>query len=307
MPMQFERENNSSINDGDAESRRHYRECRGEHDFDQARHNSLPAEDNSHSSSTQPSSYSGDLPATIARGVPDRCPESGLALSAENLPVLNAFNEFLEAERRSTRRRFRALLYVFALLLLSTAAGGLVAGRFVIQRMRGEITAETQVIQAGLSEAAATAGDLRRDMELRDRAVRHTHFTLQRHIDGQTGAVAQIHDSMSDMKLELAILENSIRELIQREKETAEKSFVEGNGLSVVEQHDLDARIAHDFAPLRRLAEIYREHEQEKLEYGSALYAEPDGPLREGFIPPVSVEIETPRGLVPWRMRSTDR
>lgn len=62
--------------------------------------------------------------------------DTDVAGTGESLPVLEAFQEFLETERRLTRTRMLALTAVFAGILVTVVAVGLVVGMSYYGRMR---------------------------------------------------------------------------------------------------------------------------------------------------------------------------
>jgi cell division protein FtsB len=75
-------------------------------------------------------------------------------LRGQTLPVLAAIQQFLEAERRRTRRRMWALTAFFALLLLCVCGIGLAIGIAIFTRMAGDIQSMQTTLKASRDESA---------------------------------------------------------------------------------------------------------------------------------------------------------
>ena len=90
-----------------------------------------------------------------------------LARRQESLPVLEAFQEFLDFERRRTRWRFLTLMTVFAALLLGLVLAGIFFGSVAVGRVktslaefRSELDRERRTTQADLQNVALQTDDL---------------------------------------------------------------------------------------------------------------------------------------------------
>jgi len=102
----------------------------------------------------------------------------GLAKNGESLPVLEAFQNFLDQERQKTRKRIMAVSIVFLILIAvaggaAVAAGLLLAGQMKkdVQGMQDQVTAvrtEAQKVQADMQNAlvafTAKTDELREEM-----------------------------------------------------------------------------------------------------------------------------------------------
>ena len=80
------------------------------------------------------------LPAlrTPERGLRRRGP-AGMQIDPESLPVLAAFQDFLESERRRTRNRILALTALVVLVLLGFIGGGLLVGTVFFDQVAGDV------------------------------------------------------------------------------------------------------------------------------------------------------------------------
>lgn len=76
----------------------------------------------------------------------DQRPRFGLSGAPRSLPVLEAFQQFLEGERQKARRRMIVLASAFSLLILALITGGIVAGLLLADRTE----AETQRVRRDL-------------------------------------------------------------------------------------------------------------------------------------------------------------
>ncbi len=247
------------------------------------------------------------MPARVSQSLMERLPESGLELTAENLPVLNAFNEFLEVERRASRRRSRGLFWLFLMLFVASLTAAVMVGWGIVQHMQSELDAERELadierqrIAGDISMVAAGASDeLNSQLAVRDRAVRYTYRTLADHIDGQTNRMGQLLETMALMEQEIHDLEDALREVTRRMASAPPPAMV-ADDTNIDPQ--LEAQIEQDFAELRRRARLRQE----------ALAQDPDGDITTEPSPPQDAEdtaasspltIRTPEGgAVPWRL-----
>ncbi len=243
-------------------------------------------------------------PARISYELLRRYAQTDVAITPENLPVLNAFNEFLNLERRAGRRRFRLAVLCFGLVLAVLLAVGLWIGRSMVDQLYGALGAEReraagerQHLGSELSGIAEATGALREQLALRDRALGSTRATLARHVDGQSNAVERIHATVAALERELTLLENRIGELT-RPPET----------VATVLPSELDAQIAEDFALLRSFAWVprsgfARESEPDRLPSVDSRSEDMALPSDVALPPSDALSIEIPEGsVVPWRL-----
>lgn len=113
-----------------------------------------------------PSSHAG---AASVSGVPDRKKASvsrstaGIEKTPENLPVLNALQEFIAAERKKARNRITALTVFFLILIAVTSATGVFVGMVFYRQMQediGEVRDDLAGFKSKNSEVTRKAGEL---------------------------------------------------------------------------------------------------------------------------------------------------
>ncbi|MBL7077235.1 MAG: hypothetical protein ISS31_07175 [Kiritimatiellae bacterium] len=108
-----------------------------------------------HDAALAPLSAFGGLPADVDRAqLSELLKPETLRRNADSLPVLAAFQEFLDIERRRTRARMIALTFLFLIVLL--AAGG-AAGLWGLTYYR-KTHDQTQAVQAGLDDLRSQVG-----------------------------------------------------------------------------------------------------------------------------------------------------
>jgi hypothetical protein len=108
-----------------------------------------------HDAALAPRSPLGGLPTDVDRAqLAELLKPETLRRNADSLPVLAAFQEFLDVERRRTRGRMLALTFLFLVVLL--AVGG-VAGLIGLTYFRSAHE-QTETVQAGLDELRSQIG-----------------------------------------------------------------------------------------------------------------------------------------------------
>jgi hypothetical protein len=136
------------------------------------------------------------------------------------LPVLEAFQEFLQEERRLTSRRLRLLTVGFFVILLILAAAGIVAGALVSSHMRqrvesvrrevfatmGETDRLNRNMRQTLSQVTDTADDLRTNLDREKRELLSLKSSLAKTVVGYTGEVGRLRDILDAVKLENSAL-----------------------------------------------------------------------------------------------------
>lgn len=146
------------------------------------------------------------------------------ALSAESLPVLNAFKRFLEAERRRARRRLLVLTALFVLLLGSVLLAFLYLGRTHVERLDAALKAEREKVArvqdttdsklknvvAEVKQAADVASGLRRDLT---NTVLLTRSNLTAQLDSRDGELERLKDVVAALQIENATLANTLNAL----------------------------------------------------------------------------------------------
>lgn len=167
---------------------------------------------------------------------PVRRDAHAVAPSVESLPVLEAFRTFLEAERRQTRQRMRAMIVAFAVVLVAVVAGGLTIIRShlaAISRDYGVIrealeddaarfdrnTAEAvarvgrtaQATQDAAARAEAAAVNLRADLDRQSEALLGARGALGVQLGVQSNTLDRIHAFLEVLRAE----NRSVRDRLQ--------------------------------------------------------------------------------------------
>lgn len=185
-----------------------------------------------------------EAPLALPPGGPSALPvlSDDPALSAESLPVLTAFRQFLDAERRRARNRMIQGAVAFTLVLIAVGVTGVLLGRAYVLRMRAEIRTAREAAEKTRVE---TASELQRvstlttnlyvaksatESELRKVAAATTGLQLEltnQLQNAQTGLTTQVDahrrelehlsDMISSLQIENATLINTMRLMADRE------------------------------------------------------------------------------------------
>lgn len=138
------------------------------------------------------------------------------ALDEESLPVLNAFRQFLEAERRRARRQMTILIAAFSLVLAGVAGGG---GWYVWNTLKrvenGVETGQVQSEQArletvsNLQAVARVAVTLKKDVL----DTRKTSVVLQDKVSEQAAELGKLLDTITSLELDNARLQRTMKKI----------------------------------------------------------------------------------------------
>ncbi|MBW7907444.1 MAG: hypothetical protein H3C50_00770 [Kiritimatiellae bacterium] len=201
------------------------------------------------------------------------------------LPVLQAFQEFLEIERRQTRRRIRAMTFTFigvvlALILVGVALFIGFAGRMNgdVQRLEkalaaardesGALRGDTQAIQRALDEAKAALSALQErvaqsapsgnEEKIPDfSALAGALETLQslQQLDAETTALGQ---RLATLQKELERIASDRASLMQREEhvETAHAELAQALSSLFSAQDEVEGRLADATAATRDVLNV---------------------------------------------------
>ncbi|MDP6630747.1 MAG: hypothetical protein QGH42_06805 [Kiritimatiellia bacterium] len=108
-----------------------------------------------HDAALAPRSPFGGLPIDVDRAqLADLLKPETLRRNADSLPVLAAFQEFLDVERRRTRARMLALTFLFLVVLLTVGGVAGLVGLTYFRRTHEQ----TQAMQAGLNDLRSQVG-----------------------------------------------------------------------------------------------------------------------------------------------------
>jgi septal ring factor EnvC (AmiA/AmiB activator) len=105
----------------------------------------------------------------VGNNLPAREPDNGsldLTKNGESLPVLEAFQKFLDVERRKTRRRIMAVSIVFLVLIAAVGGAAVLVGLMLARQMKQDVKGmrdqvaavrtETRKCQTDVQNALAT-------------------------------------------------------------------------------------------------------------------------------------------------------
>jgi hypothetical protein len=129
------------------------------------------------------------LAARRDAGLMERWPQ---ARDGQALPVLQAFHEFLEVERRRTRAQMLALTGIFLLLLLCVAGAGILSGVYFVHSSDRQMTA----LHAQLANVQQQSGAIRAETEAKLFALGGDATGLQRQVDSAEAAMAALRSRM---------------------------------------------------------------------------------------------------------------
>ncbi len=145
-------------------------------------------------------------------------------LDAESLPVLTAFRQFLEAERRRARRQMITLIAGFTLVLAILIGGG---GWYVwttLQRVEsglesGKVRSEEDrlAVISNLQSVARVAVTLKKDVL----DTRKNSAVLQDRVAEQSGELSKLLDTITSLEIQNSRLQRSMRKLDESRDEQA--------------------------------------------------------------------------------------
>ena len=115
------------------------------------------------------------------------------ARGGQALPVLQAFHEFLEVERRRTRTRMLLLTGIFVMLLLCILGAGILAAMYFTRSVDGEMGA----LQAQLQAAQKQSGALHLDAQAKLASLSGEAAELHKQVIGAQAAVDAVRKEMA--------------------------------------------------------------------------------------------------------------
>jgi hypothetical protein len=147
-----------------------------------------------------------------------------LRAGTDNLPVLEAFQQFLDVERRRTRNRILMLSALFFIVLLLVAGAFVFVGLTVLQQMSGEMTrleseltqvhADARLAQEETGRRVTQLADeeraLRRDVDSQAAALDTTRQDVQSLTERYASGIQDIQTVLGMLDLENAMLRETI-------------------------------------------------------------------------------------------------
>lgn len=242
-----------------------------------------------HDAALAPRSAFGGLPTDVDRAqLSELLKPETLRRNADSLPVLAAFQEFLDIERRRTRARMIALTLLFLLVLL--AAGG-AAGLLGLSYYR-KTHAQTQAVQAGLEtlrlHVDANYGAFGALSNLASRAgTLETTFdkgmaSLSIEQDGLSVRLAGMHTNLAGLHSTIARLQNENSQLSHRmERSDAEWTMMTNQ---IDRMMELLVQVQSQPAPPQSAASVHSDETPVDAEIASRGARSPAPPPRESII-----------------------
>jgi hypothetical protein len=153
---------------------------------------------------------------------------SDVALSEDSMPVLSAFREFLDQERRRTRARILWISLLFVVLFSASAAVLVWMGREHIQELRADIGTANRKVEASRERADAeirkiseranqSATVLKRDLNSSmTQAQSVLASNLNTKLQRSDAEMDLLKDKLSALEIENAVLVGRLREALER-------------------------------------------------------------------------------------------
>ncbi len=136
----------------------------------------------------------------------------------ESLPVLTAFRQFLEAERRRARRQMAALIAACLLAMIALAGGGVWYLRTALIRVKNDAEADKVrneefrlAAVSNLQGVARAASALGQDV----RDARYTSRILQERVTAQNDALSKLLDTITTLEIQNSMMQRALRKLDQ--------------------------------------------------------------------------------------------
>jgi hypothetical protein len=153
------------------------------------------------------------LPEFSAQAVARR-PAAGIeAADGEPMPVLEAFQKFLDAERRRARNRMLMLSAAFAGVLLIVIAGGIAAALSLMRPMQAGLVALRQDISGSERRAVRAARKVELAVEQAGQRDRRLREDLGRDRQSTAEAQAALKDQADAMKTDVDRTREMLRQL----------------------------------------------------------------------------------------------
>jgi len=205
------------------------------------------------------------------KSIPVKTDSHALQETLDSLPVLEAFQEFLEVERAKTRRRLLVLSLSYLFLLAVIISGGLFGGMIVIRRFNANIQKvqdNFQLVQNDVSNLKAQALKSRADTDtlsarLSEEAIKirtdlgsssdETKNKILSQVNTHDDRISKMDDKLLSLQKENATLRNS---LISMQKQWM--SLTNELVTSLVQVRNLKAQAVKEPAAAQQMASILR-------------------------------------------------
>jgi len=159
-----------------------------------------------------PTADNAELPTLVAPGHPIR--------PSPTLPVLSAFQEFLEADRARVRRRLWAVLAVNAFVVFVVVIAGVALGyRFFnktaeafsqveneLANLKNTATRDRQTIRAGLAKVSEETLTLRQQIDSTSADFESIRSRLLQQLDSYSNEMETLHKLATEIQQKVALL-----------------------------------------------------------------------------------------------------
>jgi hypothetical protein len=180
-------------------------------------------------------------------------------LDEDSLPVLNAFRQFLEAERRRAKRQMLLLIAGFTVVLAVLAGGG---GWYVWTTLRRVETGlesdkvrseeDRLAVISNLQNVARAAVTLKKDVL----DTRKTSAILQDRVVEQSGELTRLLDTITTLEIQNSKLQRSMKKLDVARDEAAFQPALEPAAPAEPPPPGPEARVAWSNPPMRAASAI---------------------------------------------------
>jgi len=154
----------------------------------------------------------------------------GLAQTPESLPVLEAFQQFLDAERRRARNRMIGLTAFFLVLLVAVLGAAFYVGMFFFNQMGQDVSG----VQADVQSLKNTADAVREDNEARVAGLSGETRQLRERAEAGTEALSELRIRIETGRTQFDEKLSGVQDIV---------SMLEVENASLKEElHNLDAR-----------------------------------------------------------------
>ena len=180
---------------------------------------------------------------------------SDAALSEDSMPVLNAFREFLDQERRRTRARILWISLLFAVLFAASVAAILWLGRERLQELRADIGVANRKVDASrerasdeikkISETATrSVTAMKRDMSMAQSAI---VSNLNDKLQNRDVETELLKEKLSNLEIENAMLIGRMRDSADRaEARQATEEAADADGAEMLDPMDDNIGVVTD-------------------------------------------------------------
>jgi len=156
----------------------------------------------------------------------ERSHYAGIQRAPGSLPVLEAFQEFLDNERRVARRRLVGLTLFFLLILLMAGGGGVALVTIQMKRMAVDydnVVAKTDALQSAETSTLASLTALESRIEVNDQLLTKqneerlsTHQDVEARMEAERARIAEMESILENLATENTALKTDLDRVMQK-------------------------------------------------------------------------------------------